>query len=192
MFFNSGGGHDAQPKNASVLRSSIFAGRACADPITGEAWIAQHDKDGVATDDDHLISNAADITNVNGYGFAFLDPGDALASALTGQAGNAGLRGLHIDHPHTAAERAARKLEALFPWPKGLLPSMRRLSGQSYPNRTLFSIVCLSTFSARIPTEKAARVNQLLQPRSARGYPPASFPNRACPAASRSPPTPSR
>ena len=112
MVFNSRGGHDAQPKNAVVLRSSIFAGRACADPFTGEAWIAQHDEDGVATDDDHLISNAADITNINLTGFAFLDPGDALESAMTGHAGNAGFRELHLDHAHSSAGRAAPRAKA--------------------------------------------------------------------------------
>lgn len=122
MFFNSRGGHDAQPKNAFVLRSSIFAGRACADPFTGEAWIAQHDEDGVATDDDHRISNAADITNINLTGFAFLDPGDALESALPGYAGNAGVRELHLDHAHSSAGRAARSLRHYFRGQKGCFP----------------------------------------------------------------------
>jgi len=111
------------------LLSFAFASSVYAIPFTGDAWIAQHIEDGVATDEYYLVVNEPNITNVKVHGFSFLSSGvERDFSELTGQAGNEGISWLQVDNANSSAGLALSSFNLFFQadsgtWYQGVIGS---------------------------------------------------------------------
>jgi len=104
------------------LLSFAFASSAYALAFTGDAWIAQHYENGIATDEYYLVVKQADITEVGATGFAFLDSGvERDFSDLTGLAGNEDVSWLQVDNANSSAGLARSSFWIWFRGDNGVM-----------------------------------------------------------------------